>query len=420
MARTFYSDVEIQGDLQIGSFSQNANRTVTLASTGAGGTLKQRFSFGSAAVFDIGLVYDTSPSVIGYALFDSDYDFSFRFSGTEVLSITGTGLNLYGAGKFYTGDFSDATPSNRTAVSTNVTNGNTYMTIVPNGTASTAGMIAHNDSDVNNSAYAYFLINDTAAFFNSAKLGTGTVLPMKFLTDSAERMHITTTGSIGFGTTPSIGTPSVSHALIAPNGIIGSNGGTLRMCENISYSSSNWTYIGTAAAGIWQITAGVTNYWTAPSGTGGTTATLTKAFEIESTKLTSLVPAVVSGGCVQVTGSNTPANGGGTEIHYLASEGYVQALDRNGTVWKVMNIGGSVLNFKTNNTIGLIVDTNQSVRAGVASLATTATNGFLYIPSCAGTPTGTPTAVTGMAPMVVDSTNNKLYVYIGGSWQVMN
>ena len=52
-----------------------------------------------------------------------------------------------------------------------------------------------------------------------------------------------------------------------------------------------------------------------------------------------------------------------------------------------------------------------------AALATTATNGFLYVPTCAGTPTGTPTAITGMAPIVVDTTNNKMYFYSGGQWR---
>jgi len=65
-------------------------------------------------------------------------------------------------------------------------------------------------------------------------------------------------------------------------------------------------------------------------------------------------------------------------------------------------------------------DVNNNVTVGEASLATTATDGFLYIPSCAGTPTGTPTSKTGFAPLVIDSTNNKLYAYIGGAWRVMN
>lgn len=52
-----------------------------------------------------------------------------------------------------------------------------------------------------------------------------------------------------------------------------------------------------------------------------------------------------------------------------------------------------------------------------AALATTATDGFTYIPTCAGAPTGTPTTVTGCAPVVIDSTNNKLYFYSGGAWR---
>jgi hypothetical protein len=54
---------------------------------------------------------------------------------------------------------------------------------------------------------------------------------------------------------------------------------------------------------------------------------------------------------------------------------------------------------------------------GTAALATTATDGFLYVPTCAGTPTGTPTTQTGTAPIVVDTTNNKLYFYSGGQWR---
>ena len=57
---------------------------------------------------------------------------------------------------------------------------------------------------------------------------------------------------------------------------------------------------------------------------------------------------------------------------------------------------------------------------GAAALATTATDGFLYVPTCAGTPTGTPTTQTGTAPIVVDTTNNKLYFYSGGSWVAAN
>jgi len=59
-------------------------------------------------------------------------------------------------------------------------------------------------------------------------------------------------------------------------------------------------------------------------------------------------------------------------------------------------------------------DGNQNISIGTAAISTTATNGFLYIPTCAGAPTGTPTAKTGLAPMVYDSTNNKFWMYDGG------
>lgn len=60
------------------------------------------------------------------------------------------------------------------------------------------------------------------------------------------------------------------------------------------------------------------------------------------------------------------------------------------------------------------------VGSGAAALATTATDGFLYIPTCAGAPTGVPTAITGTAPLVADSTNNRVYCYLGGAWVALN
>lgn len=69
-------------------------------------------------------------------------------------------------------------------------------------------------------------------------------------------------------------------------------------------------------------------------------------------------------------------------------------------------------------TLELLPSSGGSVWAGVQSAtSTSATDGFLYIPTCAGTPTGTPTTATGLAPLIVDTTNNKLYFYSGGSWR---
>lgn len=75
----------------------------------------------------------------------------------------------------------------------------------------------------------------------------------------------------------------------------------------------------------------------------------------------------------------------------------------------------------SNDTARLTITTLGSVLTAVAgAIATNATDGFLYIPTCAGTPTGTPTAQTGMRAMVWDSTNYKLYVYDNSTWNAMN
>jgi hypothetical protein len=87
------------------------------------------------------------------------------------------------------------------------------------------------------------------------------------------------------------------------------------------------------------------------------------------------------------------------------------------------NAGNNVLSFgnsgngTTYNERMRITSTGNIVAGASAALATTATDGFLYVPTCAGTPTGTPTAITGMAPIVVNTTNNKLYFYSGGAWR---
>jgi hypothetical protein len=62
-------------------------------------------------------------------------------------------------------------------------------------------------------------------------------------------------------------------------------------------------------------------------------------------------------------------------------------------------------------------DAAGNVSMGIGAIATTATDGFFYVPTCAGTPTGTPTTYAGRIPIVIDSTNNKLYFYSGGAWR---
>jgi hypothetical protein len=61
----------------------------------------------------------------------------------------------------------------------------------------------------------------------------------------------------------------------------------------------------------------------------------------------------------------------------------------------------------------IIVDTSeQLLKFSSAVITLTSTTGFIYLPTCAGTPTGVPE--NGNGAVVYDTTNNKLYCYNGG------
>lgn len=76
------------------------------------------------------------------------------------------------------------------------------------------------------------------------------------------------------------------------------------------------------------------------------------------------------------------------------------------------------LRIEVNNGVQIALFTAlNSVVLGAGAVGTTSVNGFVYIPSCPGTPTGVPTSFTGLVPLCVDSTNNKLYFYSGGAWR---
>lgn len=105
---------------------------------------------------------------------------------------------------------------------------------------------------------------------------------------------------------------------------------------------------------------------------------------------------------------------------------------RNGTTAQTFRVTRSYtdasnfswLTHKWNTTTAVIhaegagTGSDGSVAFNDAALATNATVGFMMIPSCAGTPSGTPADIpTGQIPLVWDSTNLKLYAYTAGAWR---
>lgn len=102
------------------------------------------------------------------------------------------------------------------------------------------------------------------------------------------------------------------------------------------------------------------------------------------------------------------ANAGSTVMSMFASQALGTGILR--------TEGSYSLVLQSNNTQALIIDANQNVAIGSGALATTATNGFFYTNTCSGTPTGTPTSISGRVPMLYDTSANKLWVY-NGAWK---
>ena len=137
------------------------------------------------------------------------------------------------------------------------------------------------------------------------------------------------------------------------------------------------------------------------------------------------------GNAIDVTG-NIVTNGSkylgssGRYFFYSLSDGVVEICGASltGTGFGRLQFGGTTSSFPALKRVSAnlqVIAADNTASAGFIvgnqALATAATDGFLYIPTCAGTPTGTPTTQTGTAPIVVDTTNNKLYFYSGGQWR---
>jgi hypothetical protein len=291
-----------------------------------------------------------------------------------------------------TGDFSGATVANRLMFQTSTVNGNTSVAAIPNGTSVQANIRAFANSDPTNASFTDIGADPTVgSFLRAERAGTGTYLPMTFYTGGSERVRIDTSGNVGIGTAPSYvldtyrsGTTTVSIA--ARNDT----------STTLLYATNAASFVGTTTnTPFGFITNNAERMRIDASGNVGIgTASPGERLTVSGTPNTKIAVIDTVGGAKAIL----QAQAGNLVV--FGSENNVAAA------------------IYTNNVERMRFDTSGNIVAGAsAALATNATNGFLYVPTCAGTPTGTPTAITGMAPIVVNTTNNKLYFYSGGSWR---
>lgn len=118
---------------------------------------------------------------------------------------------------------------------------------------------------------------------------------------------------------------------------------------------------------------------------------------------------------------------------YAVSDSFLYPHDGAAGVWSFKNgttqhkvrifgttTGNKNLELTHDGTNAYLTASAGQIAFGSAALDTNATTGFLCVPTCAGAPSGTPASIpTGQAPLIVDTTNSRIYAYFGAAWHMV-
>jgi hypothetical protein len=251
-------------------------------------------------------------------------------------------------------------------------------------------------------------------------------------TSLTEAMRLDFSGNLGLGVTPSAWSSLIRAMQFGARGNLQSSTGTVVLGYNSLYDTGGtFRYVATDYALEYRLnSASGTHAWfTAPSGTAGNAISFTQAMTLDASGNLALGTTSASDKLhvegsistyIRAQSSNNSTRGGFKAFGKTAGGANVQVdfVAYGDAPEGGVNVATNHrLTFGTNNTERASIPAAGGMVVGTAALATNATDGFLYVPTCAGTPTGTPTTQTGTAPIVINTTNNKLYFYSGGAWR---
>lgn len=91
----------------------------------------------------------------------------------------------------------------------------------------------------------------------------------------------------------------------------------------------------------------------------------------------------------------------------------------NSSTTGLYRVGADIIGITTAGTERGFADASGNFVWNTAAVTTNATNGFEYMVSCPGPPTGVATAYAGRNAYIYDSTNNNFYINKGATWQLI-
>lgn len=250
-------------------------------------------------------------------------------------------LELSGAGKLLTADFSNATAANRVYVQTSTTNSNTRFGIKPNGTATTSGINVENNSTIGNNGLLSAFAGASTVGVGSYKRGTGTLLPFVIEMDNVTKFTMATNGDSTFTGT------------LAASNLSGTNTGDQTLNSLLPSQTGN--------AGKTLATDGANTYWSSAgsgtvtsvsvvtaNGVSGTVATPTTTPAITLT-LGDITPSSVStAGNITFTGAGNGLRGDFSNAT-IANRNYFQTTTTNGAT----NINAAPNGTSTNSSVSV-------------------------------------------------------------------